>query len=389
MRIADRVDNLPPYVFATLGRRIQELSAQGKDIIRLDIGSPDLPPPDYVVEALYRSARDGDHHGYGGFFGTPALRSAMAGYYERRFGVELDPGSEVTPLIGSKEGIANAALAFVDPGDLVLVPDPGYPTYSVGTLLAGGVPVRVPLTEENGYLPKLESIPNETAQAARVLWLNYPNNPTGAIAPLSFFARVVDFARENDLLVCHDNPYCDVTFGGYVASSLLQVPGAKEVVLELNSLSKTYNMAGWRVGMAVGNPTAVDALARTKSHIDSGIFRPIQDAAVAALDGDQTWLEERNEVYRKRRDLIVDSLKQVGIETEIPRASLYVWAKTPSGYSSEQFTTWLLEDVGISITPGTVYGPHGKGYLRISLGRSTERIEEAMERLKRALQKET
>jgi LL-diaminopimelate aminotransferase len=389
MRVADRIDDLPPYVFAALGRRIRELNAQGKDIIRLDIGSPDLPPPDYVVEAMYHSARDVDHHGYGGFAGTPELRSAMAGYYERRFGVELDPDSEVTPLIGSKEGIANAALAFVDPGDLVLVPDPGYPTYRMGTILAGGVPIRVPLTEGNGYLPELESIPVETARAARVLWLSYPNNPTGAIAPLSFLARVVDFARENELLVCHDNPYCDVTFEGYVAPSMLQVPGAKEVVLEFNSLSKTYNMAGWRVGMAVGNPTAVEALGRTKSHIDSGIFRAVQDAAIVALNGDQTWLEERNEVYRKRRDLIVDSLREVGIEADVPRASLYVWAKTPSGYTSEQFTTWLLEDIGISITPGTVYGECGKGYLRISLGRSTERIEEAMERLERALQTET
>jgi LL-diaminopimelate aminotransferase len=256
----------------------------------------------------------------------------------------------------------------------------------MGTLLAGGVPVRVPLAQENGYLPELDSIRDETARAARVLWLSYPNNPTGAIAPLSFFARVVDFARENDLLVCHDNPYSDVTFEGYVAPSMLEVPGAKEVVLEFNSLSKTYNMAGWRVGMAVGNPTAAEALARTKSHVDSGIFRPVQDAAVAALNGDQTWLEERNEVYRKRRDLIVASLKEVGIETNVPRASLYVWAKTPSGYTSEEFTTWLLEEIGISITPGAVYGECGKGYLRISLGRSTERIEEAMVRLKRALQ---
>lgn len=382
VNVAARIDNLPPYVFAQLGKRIRELAAQGRDVIRLDIGSPDLPPPDFIVDEMYRSAQDPSHHGYGGFYGIPALRQAMAAYYQRRFGVSLDPETEVACLIGSKEGIANIALAFVDPGQVVLVPDPGYPTYSLGTLLAGGVPVRMPLLQENGFLPDLEAIPSDAVQAAKILWLGYPNNPTGATAPLEFFERVVAFARRHDLLVCHDNPYCDVTFDGYAAPSLLQVPGAGEVALEFNSLSKSYNMAGWRVGMAVGNSTAVEALARTKTNIDSGIFRPIQDAAILALTGDQSWLEERNAIYRQRRDLILATLQDVGLKAGKPVASLYIWAEVPSGYTSTGFATRLLDEMGVSVTPGSAFGPHGEGYVRISLGMDTNRIREAMARLK-------
>jgi len=383
MKIADRVAELPPYVFAKLGRRIQELAAQGRDIIRLDIGSPDLPPPDFIIEAMDRAMREPSKHGYGGYYGTPQLRGAMAGYYARRFGVELDPNSQVCPLIGSKEGIANIAQAFVDPGSVVLVPDPGYPTYSLGTLLAGGAPYRFPLLADRGLLPDLESIPEDAARAARILWLNYPNNPTGATATLEFFERVVDYAQKYDILVCHDNPYCDITFDGFVAPSILQVPGAMEVALEFNSLSKTYNMAGWRVGMAVGSRMAVEALARTKTNIDSGIFRPIQDAAVVALTGDQSWLQERNEIYRQRRDLILETLSEVGMRANKSQASLYLWVETPAGYTSEAFATRLLEEAGVSVAPGTAFGEQGEGHLRISLGMATERIREAMGRLKR------
>jgi LL-diaminopimelate aminotransferase len=383
MRIADRVGDLPPYVFAKVGSRIRELLAQGNDIIRLDIGSPDLPPPDFVIEAMCHSVQEPTHHSYAGYYGTPELRSAIAAYYKNRFGVTLDPAKEVTPLIGSKEGIANVALAFVDPGQPVLVPDPGYPTYGLGTLLAGGVPVRMPLLPENEFLPDLEAIPRDVALSAKILWLNYPNNPTGAVASLEFFERVVDFARRNELLVCHDNPYCDVTFDGYTAPSLLQVPGAMDVALEFNSLSKTYNMAGWRIGMAVGNAMAVEALARTKTNIDSGVFRPIQDAAVVALTGDQTWLKKRNEVYRERRDLILATLWEIGIQAARSKASLYVWARIPESYDSERFATQLLEEARISVAPGKAFGPHGEGFVRISLGISTERVREAMERLKR------
>ena len=382
VNVADRVDRIPPYVFAKLGRRIRELAAEGKDIIRLDIGSPDLPPPSEIIEALERSVHDSSHHSYAGYYGTPELRQAIAAYYEHRFGVELDPETEVTPLIGSKEGIANVALAFVDPGQMVLVPDPGYPTYGLGTMLAGGVPIGMPLLAENAYLPDLDAIPPDIARSAKILWLNYPNNPTGAVAPLQFFERVVDYARRYDLLICHDNPYCDITFDGYSAPSLLQVPGARDVSLEFNSLSKTYNMAGWRVGMAVGSRTAVEALARTKTNIDSGIFRPIQDAAVAALTGDQSWLKERNRVYHERRNLILETLQQVGIQVGKSQASMYLWATVPEVYTSAEFATRLLEEAGVSISPGSYFGSHGEGYLRISLGMSTRRIREAMERIK-------
>jgi LL-diaminopimelate aminotransferase len=384
MKVADRIEKLPAYVFARLDERIRELKKQGKDIIRLDIGSPDLPPPDFIIEAMYHSAQDPAHHGYGGYFGIPELRQAIAIYYERRFGVKLDPNREVASLIGSKEGIANVALAFVDPGGVVLVPDPGYPTYSMGTMLAGGVPYSFPLLAEKGFLPDLDSIPAEVARSAKILWLNYPNNPTSATAPLEFLERVVAFARRYDLLVCHDNPYCDLTFDGYVAPSLLQVPGAKEVCLEFNSLSKTFNMAGWRVAMAVGSAVAVEALARTKTNIDSGIFRPIQDAAVLALSGDQAWLKDRNDIYRDRRDLVLAALAGAGIRADKPVAAMYVWAEVPASYArrSADFATRLLEEAGISITPGTAFGSHGEGYVRISLGMSTDRIREAMNRLK-------
>ena len=382
IKIADRVKNLPPYPFAGLERRLRELKAQGKDIIRLDIGSPDLPPPDFVIEAMHRSAQEPSHHGYAGYYGTPEFRRAVAVYYERRFGVKLNPDKQVVALIGSKEGIANAALAFVDPGQAVLVPDPGYPTYTLGTLLAGGTPVVVPLHAHNQFLPDLEAIPVEVARSATILWLNYPNNPTGATAPLEFFERAVAFAQRYDLLICHDNPYCDVTFEGYRAPSLLQVPGAMDVTLEFNSLSKTYNMAGWRVGMAVGNAVAVDALAKTKTNIDSGIFRPIQDASVLVLTGDQAWLDERNMIYRERRDIILAALHDLGIQADKPVASLYIWAKTPSGLASGQYAARLLDEGGVSVTPGTVFGDQGEGYVRISLGMDTGRIREAMRRWK-------
>jgi LL-diaminopimelate aminotransferase len=383
MKVADRIESLPPYVFAKLGRQIRDLTAQGQDVIRLDIGSPDLPPPDFITEAMYRSAQDPGHHGYAGFYGTPELRRAMADYYSRRFGVELDPERQVVSLIGSKEGIFNIALAFVNPGDVVLIPDPGYPTYTLGTLLAGGVSFRVPLRAEDGFLPDLEALPPDVVRSAKILWLNYPNNPTGAVAPFEFFERAVDFARRYGLLLCHDNPYCDVTFDDYVAPSLLQVPGALDVALEFNSLSKTYNMAGWRVGMAVGNRDAADALGRIKTNIDSGIFRAIQDAAVLALTSDQTWLRDRNEIYRERRDVILEALHEVGMEADRPVASLYIWARIPAGYRSADFAARLLEEAAISVTPGTAFGPGGEGYVRISLGMSTDRIREAMQRLRR------
>ncbi len=382
MRIANRIANLPAYVFAEAGRTLAALKARGVDVINLGIGSPDLAPPDWIVEKLYRAAQNPGNHGYAGYFGLPALRQATATYYRRRFGVELDADREVVILIGSKEGIFNAALAFIDDGDVALIPDPGYPTYSLGTIMAGGEPVAVPLRPELGFLPDLKAIPQQALRRAKLLWLNYPNNPTAALPTMEFLTEVVAFAREHDLLVCYDNPYCDVTFDGYVAPSLLQVPGAKDVALEFNSLSKTYNMAGWRVGMAVGGAMAVEALGRVKTNIDSGIFAAIQEAAMAALTADQSWLTERNEIYRSRRDAVLEWLPATGMEAEKPLSTLYVWARVPAGESSADFSRRTVERTGVWLTPGTAFGAHGEGYVRIALTHPEARLREAGERLR-------
>jgi len=381
MQEADRLANLPPYIFARLGARLRKLMAEGRDIVRLDIGSPDLPPAPFIIDALNRSAADPHHHGYAGYVGIPALRQAIAAYYQSRFGVELAWQTEVLPLIGSKEGLANTALAFINPGDLVLVPDPGYPTYRMGTFLAQGEVYFMPLLAENDFLPDLDAIPEDVARRAKTMWLNYPNNPTGAIADVAFFERVVAFARRYDILVCHDAPYCDVGYDGYKAPSFLAAPGAKEVGVEFNSLSKSHNMAGWRVGMIVGRQDVVQSLLKIKSNIDSGIFRPIQDAATVALTGDQSWLAERNAIYQERRDLILATLADLGIKARTPQASLYVWAEVPTGYTSQAFADKLLLDLNVSVTPGSAFGAHGEGYIRISVGMDTERIREAMRRL--------
>ncbi len=381
IRIADRVKNLPPYIFAQVEKQIAEQRAKGVDVISLGIGSPDLAPPRFIIDALYESALKPGNHGYAGYYGTPALREAIAHYYRNRFGVELDPVTEVRPLIGSKEGLANMALAFIDEGDLALASDPGYPTYRMGAEMAGGGFYSMPLREENDWLVDLEEIPADVAARAPIMWLNYPNNPTGAVAPKEFLARAIDFAREYDILICYDNPYCDLTFDGYVAPSILELPGAKEVAVEFNSLSKTYNLAGWRVGMAVGNAEAIDALTVIKTNIDSGIFRPIQDAATVALTGDQGWIVERNMIYQRRRDIILEWLPTIGMTAETPKGSLYVWAKVPEGRKSDELALQLLEEAGVWITPGTAFGEYGDGYMRISICISEERLREAGERL--------
>lgn len=381
MRQANRISNLPSYFFARLGKQIAELKKEGMDVIRIDIGSPDLPSPDFILQELYRSAADPTHHSYAGYYGIPALRQAMADYYQKRFGVKLNPDTQVVPLIGSKEGIAHVPTAFVNAGDVVLVPDPGYPTYRMSVRLVEGKTYSLPLLSRNDHLPDLEAIPREVLQRSVVLWLNYPNNPTGAVASLDFFERAVDFAHRHDLLICHDAPYADVTYDGYIAPSMLQVDGANDVVLEFNSLSKSHNMAGWRVGMAVGNAQAVNALALVKTNLDSGIFRPIQDAAIVALTGDQSWLAERNAIYQKRRDIVLAALKQAGLPVRKPKASLYLWPQVPAGLTSADFARRLLQETGVSVTPGTVFGQHGEGHVRISLGQATDRIHKAMERL--------
>ncbi len=379
---ADRIASFKPYFFAQLGQRIAALKARGMDIIRLDMGSPDLPPADFITDALVNASRRPDTHGYTPMGGTPDFRAACATYYGRRFGVELDPGKEVLALVGSKEGLFNLSQVLLNPGDVSIVPDPGYPVYSAGGIIAGAEIYYVPLLEENGYLPRLDQIPEDIARRAKILWLDYPNNPTGAVAPLSFLAEAVEFARRNRLIVAHDAPYVDVCFDGYVAPSIMQVPGAVDVAIEFNSLSKTYNMAGWRLGMAVGNPQVLGYLHTYKSQMDSAHFEPIFRAGAVALTSDQDWLEERNLVYKKRRDIIVSGLREAGFSVQAPPAAIYVWARLPQGVTdSTEYCTRMLEQTGVSTTPGVVYGPAGEGYLRISLGTPTDRVEEAMRRV--------
>lgn len=380
---ASRLQNLPPYPFARWERVVNEVKRRGLDVIRLDVGNPDMPPDEEVIGALCASAKKPDAHGYSGYRGLPEFRRALAGYYARRFGVTLDPDKQATPLIGSKEGIVNMALAWLDAGDLALLPDPGYAPYAAGARLAGATFATFPLLAENGFLPDFDAIPAETAERAKLMWLNYPNNPTGAVADLDFLARAVDFARRHNILLCHDAPYCDLTYGDYVAPSILQVEGALDIAVEFNSLSKTFNMAGWRMGMAVGNEAALAALAQVKSNMDSGLFRPLQEAAIAALDNTTpVWLAARNALYRERFDVLAEGLRALGMAAQPPQATLYLWAAIPAGWpSSEAFALAVMERTGVVFAPGSFFGPAGEGYVRVSVTASTERVREAARRL--------
>jgi LL-diaminopimelate aminotransferase len=380
------MQSFPDHFFAGLNSRIRELQIQDKDVIRLDVGSPDLPPGPEIIEALSRSAAHPDHHGYQPYRGPQELREAWAGMYQRLYQVKLDPESEIMPLMGSKEGIFNLVMASIDPGEVVLIPDPGYLTYDRATLFAGGEPVYLPLLPENDFLPELQNIPEHILKRAKMLWLNYPNNPTAATANLDFFRDAVAFARQHDLLVCHDAAYTQVTYDGYQAPSIMQVPGAKEVAVEFNTLSKSHNMAGWRTGVAVGNSSALQSLYTLKTNVDSGQFLPIMEAATAALTGDQSWLAERNEIYRQRRDLIIEALHASGLNAQVPQGSLYIWFPVPAGWSSEGFTSALLDQAHISLTPGTVFGEHGEGFVRISFTAPLGRLEDAMQRMRQVLQ---
>lgn len=383
MKKAQRLENLPPYPFARWSTEVTKVRQEGVDVIRLDIGNPDMAPPDAVIEKLCHSAREADHHGYSGYRGLPSLRTAITDYYARRFDVALDPETQVVPLIGSKEGIVNMALAILDPGDVALVPDPGYAPYTMGAMMAGGEVHRMPLYADHGFLPDLDAIPTEIANRAKMMWLNYPNNPTGAVADPTFLDQVVDFAHQHELLLCYDAPYTDVTYGDYIAPSVLQVDGAMEVAVEFNSLSKTFNMAGWRLGMAVGEPASLAALAQVKSNVDSGMFHPLQDAAVAALSVEPRWIGDRNRLYRARLELIVQGLQAVGLEAEMPDAALYVWAAVPETLgASEDVARYLLTDVGVAVAPGPFFGAMGEGYIRVSATAPTDRIQEAMQRLR-------
>lgn len=379
---ADRIASFKPYFFASLNRKIAELKANGMDVIRIDMGSPDLPPTDEIIDELVESARRKDTHGYTPNGGTPEFRKAVADYYADRFEVDLDPNKEVIGLIGSKEGLFNLSQVLLNPGDVALVPDPGYPVYSAGAAIAGARVVNMPLVKENNFLPDLNAIPAADLQKAKILWMNYPNNPTGAIAPMSFYEEAILFARKHHILIAHDAPYTDVCFDQYHAPSILQLPGAKDVCVEFNSLSKTYNMAGWRLGMAVGNPEVISYLFTYKSQMDTSNFAPVFAAGAAALTSDQSWLEGRNQIYRERRDLVVAGLRKAGFQVDTPQAAIYVWAHLPAGETdSTNFCERMLQETGVSTTPGVVYGQHGEGYVRISLGTATPRIAEAMQRI--------
>ncbi len=378
---ANRLQNLPPYPFALLNQRVRELNAQGCDVIGLDIGSPDLPPPDNVIEALYHSAQQPNHHGYAGYKGTPDFRAAVARYYQRRFGVSVDPEQQVLPLLGSKEGIVNLSLAFLDRGDVALVPDIGYPSYSMGAYLANAEVHWVPTLSEADGLLDLESIPADVLQRAKLLWINYPNNPTGATAEAAFYQRAVDFCAANDILLASDNPYCEVTYDGYVAGSALQAQYALDHVIEFVSFSKSHNMAGWRLGAAVGSADALKTLLTVKSNVDSGHFRAVYDAGVLAFDEvPQAWIDERNRVYERRRDRILETLPRIGVTAQRPKGALYVWGRVEGGDGGKYAEEALLQ-AHVSIAPGEIYGPGGTEYLRFSLGVADDRLDEALSRL--------
>jgi len=371
----------PPYAFAGWDRVVAEARGRGLDVIRLDIGNPDLPPPPRVIERLVRSVRRPDRHGYAGYRGRTELREAVAAYYERRFGVVLDPDREVAILLGSKDGIVHLTRAIAGAGDTVLIPDPGYPVYAGSARLAGARTHRFSLLPEKAYAPDLPSISEDVVEAARLLWLNYPNNPTGAGASLELCEEAVGFAGRHGLLLGHDAPYCEVTYGDHPAPSVLQVDGAVGTAVEFNSFSKTWSMAGWRIGMAVGNADALAALARVKSNVDSGLFLPLQDAAIEALSTDRDWIEAQNAVYARRMTILVDGLCSAGLAAQRPSGGLYVWLPVPMEEPSEGFARRLLERSGVAVSPGSYFGPAGEGFVRLSITVPEERLTEAVARI--------
>jgi LL-diaminopimelate aminotransferase len=378
-----RLQALPPYLFAEMDRLKQEQVKKGVDIISLGIGDPDLPTPPHIVQALAQAAADPRNHQYPSYEGLPSFRRAAADWYRARFGVALDPDTEVLSLIGSKEGIGHLALAFVNPGDVVLMPDPGYPVYQAGTLFAGGVAHPLALTRANGFLPDLGAIPREVLRRARILWLNYPNNPTGAVAPREFLARAVQFARQHELILAHDAPYSEIAFDGYQPESVLSITGAQEVAIEFHSLSKTYNMTGWRLGFAVGNAQILAGLGRVKTNLDSGVFQAVQLAGIAALTGPQQCVADNCKIYQERRDLLVGALRELGFDVTPPKATFYVWVPVPKGFTAKSFSMELLLKAGVVMTPGSGFGAAGEGYVRAALTVGAERIREVVARMKK------
>jgi LL-diaminopimelate aminotransferase len=383
---AQRLTQLPPYLYVQIRKKVREAQERGVDVISLGVGDPDQPTPGHVIEALSKAANDAANHQYptGEQKGMPAFRKAVAAWYERRFGVTLDPESEVLALIGSKEGNHHLALAVLNPGDTAIVPDPGYPAYLASAIFAGATVERVPLRAENKFLLDFADVPEDLARRTKVIWLSYPNNPTTAVAPLDFWERAVDFCKRHDIVLASDNPYSEISFDGYKTTSALQAKGAKDVVVEFNSLSKPYNMTGWRIGMAVGNKDLIAAIDQVKENTDSGIFNAVQYAGIAALEGSQDIVERNIAVYKRRRDLVIETLRDIGLEVEPPKATFYIWAPVPRGTTSMEFAGRLLDLCGVVVTPGVGYGSLGEGFVRISLSTPDARLEEAMARIRKA-----
>jgi LL-diaminopimelate aminotransferase len=381
MQLAKRLDHFDAYLGTQMNARLTRMRQEGRDVINLGLGDPDVTPPPHLLEALREAVCDPDHHHYPSFYTNRPLKEAIADWYRRRFNVELDPETEVIPLLGSSEGLFHIHTCLLDAGDTALVPDPAYPSYEAGVRLAGGVVAGVSLLRENGFLPDLEAIPKETAARAKMIWVNYPNNPTAASAPPEFYGQLIDWARAYDVVVVHDNPYSEVCFSGYRPPSFMEFKGAKEVGVEFHSLSKSYNCCGWRTGMLVGHPAVVAAMAKIKSHADRGMYYPLQVAATRALNGPVDFMAERNRIFQERRDVVLAGLRKAGLEVDTPKATFYIWSSIPQGYSSKDFCFKVLEEADIWMIPGSMYGKHGEGFLRIALTHPKERLAEAMDRL--------
>ncbi|MGO9015373.1 MAG: LL-diaminopimelate aminotransferase [Dissulfurispiraceae bacterium] len=385
VQLADRVKSLPPYLFASIDRMKQEAVSRGVDLIDLSIGDPDIPTPGHIIDAMKNAVDNPEYHRYPSYEGMLLFREAVAGWYGKRFNVDLDMKEEVISLIGSKEGIGHIPMAFINPGDVVLVPSPGYPVYPVGTVFAEGEPYIMPLLEENDFLPDLDVIPDSVCKRAKLMFLNYPNNPTAAVGRRDFFKMAISFAEKNNIIICHDAAYSEIYYNGKKPLSFLELDGAKEVGIEFHSLSKTYNMTGWRIGFAVGNRDVIAGLGKIKTNLDSGVFQAIQEAGAAALKTNENMLSWIRNTYQERRDILFNGLTGLGFQLKKPEATFYIWTKVPSGFNSTVFAAHLLEKTGVLVTPGVGFGAPGEGYIRFALTQSTQRIEEALDRIKNAL----
>lgn len=384
MRVSERLEKIPPYLFAEIDRKIAEAKAKGADVISLGIGDPDTPTLPPVVEAMHKAIDNPANHDYPPYNGTASFRKAACDWMKKRFGVELDADTEMLANIGSKEAIAHVFFAFVDKGDYTLIPDPGYPVYKNATIFAGGIPFSMPLLEENGFLPDFDKIPEDVARKSKLMFLNYPNNPTGAVCDLEFLQKAVDFCKKYDILLCFDQAYCEMIYDGYVAPSVLQVEGGKDVALEFYSHSKSYNMTGWRVGWVCGNKDAVKALGTIKNNIDSGTFKAVQEAAIAAFNADQAYIDRLNKMYQERRDVAEAGLRELGWDIKPSKATFYLWLPVPKGMTSEEFVTLMLEKANVVVPPGNGYGKYGEGYFRIALTKDVDTLKKCIQRMKDA-----